>query len=261
MDRSASAALTILAAAGFGPAAGAGTLVALTGDNRLVWIDIEKRTASAPKPIAGSPSRVVGIDVRPANGKLYGVTAEGEILVLAPDTGAVTAISRLSERVELGANPIVDFNPVADRLRVITVYGTSLRINVDTGQTIVDKPVAYDQADPNAAHRPALAAGAYVNALAGAKATDLFHVDARLGVLVLQNPPNEGVLKTRGRLGVAIRSPAAMDIATDTKGVNTALLLSGRTLHAVDLDSGRATPIGPIAGLGVEVTDIAALPR
>lgn len=253
--------LAIAAAAGIGTAAEAGTLVGLTGDNRLVWIDTDKKTASTPKPITGSDARIVGIDVRPSNGKLYALNANGQIFMLAPDTGVATPISRLTEKVELGAKPVVDFNPVADRLRVITVYGTSLRINVDTGQTIVDKPVAFDPADVNAAKRPAIAAGAYINAVAGAKATDLYHVDSGLGALVLQNPPNDGILKTKGGLGMAVPASAAMDIVTDAKGGNTALLLSGKTLYSINLETAKAAPLGPVGGIGAEIIDIAALPQ
>jgi len=253
--------IAIAAMTGLSQAAEAGTLIGLTSDNRLVWIDTDKKTATAPKPITGSDAPIVGIDLRPANGKLYAINTNGQIFMLEPETGVATPISKLTEKVELGAKPVVDFNPVADRLRVITVYGTSLRINVDTGQTIVDKPVAFDPADINAAKRPSLAAGAYINAVAGAKATELFHVDAGLGALVLQNPPNDGVLKTKGGLGVAVPANAAMDIVADAKGANTALLLTGKTLHSIDLETGKATVIGPVAGIAVEIIDIAAMPR
>jgi hypothetical protein len=261
MYRSVICTIAVLAAAAMPAAAGAGTLVGLTNDNRLVWIDTDKKTASAPRPITGSQARIVGIDVRPSNGRLYAVNANGQIFMLAPDTAVATPISQISEKVELGDKPVVDFNPVADRLRVVTVYGASLRINVDTGQTIVDKPVVFDQADANAAKRPALAAGAYINAVAGAKATDLYHVDAKLGVLVLQNPPNDGILKTKGGLGIAVQPTAAMDVQTDAKGANTALLLSGKTLYSINLETAKATAIGTIGGMTAEIVDIAALPQ
>ena len=56
-------------------------------------------------------------------------------------SGAATAGSMLSEKVALGPRPVVDFNPVADRLRVIAADGVSLRIDVATGATTVDKPL------------------------------------------------------------------------------------------------------------------------
>ena len=58
-----------------------------------------------------------------------------------------TAGSTLSEKVALGPRPIVDFNPAADRLRVIGADGVSLRINVENGATTIDKPLNYDATD------------------------------------------------------------------------------------------------------------------
>lgn len=241
--------------------AGAVTMAGLTADNKLVWIDTDKKTASAPKPITGTDQRIVGIDVRPANGKLYAVGAGGQIFTLAPDTGVLTPVSQISEKVELGAKPVVDFNPVADRLRVISVYGTSLRINVDTGQTVVDKPLAFDAADANAAKRPMIAAGAYINAVAGAKATELFHVDHGAGALLLQNPPNDGILKTKGALGIKVEPMAAMDVMSMVNGENVAYLLSGKTLYAIDLAAAKSMAMGSIAGIDGDIIDIAVLPQ
>jgi hypothetical protein len=249
--------LTGLAAA----PAGAVTMAGLTADNKLVWIDTDKKTASAPKPITGTDQRIVGIDVRPANGKLYAVSAGGQIFTLAPDTGVLTPVSQIAEKVELGAKPVVDFNPVADRLRVISVYGTSLRINVENGQTVVDKPLAFDAADANAARRPMIAAGAYINAVAGAKATELFHVDHGAGALLLQNPPNDGVLKTKGALGMKLAPMAAMDVMSKASGENTAYLLSGKALYAIDLASAKTMAMGSIAGIDGDIIDIAVLPQ
>jgi hypothetical protein len=254
------ASLAVLTGIAAAPA-GAVTMAGLTADNKLVWIDTDKKTASVPKPITGSDQRIVGIDVRPANGKLYAVGAGGQIFTLAPDTGVLTPVSQISEKVELGAKPVVDFNPVADRLRVISVYGTSLRINVDTGQTVVDKPVAFDAADANAAKRPMIAAGAYINAVAGAKATELFHVDHGAGALLLQNPPNDGILKTKGALGIKVEPMAAMDVMSMTNGENVAMLLSGKTLYAIDLASAKTMAMGAIAGIDGDIIDIAVLPQ
>jgi hypothetical protein len=222
----------------------AATLVGLTSDNRLVWIDTDKKTTTAPKAITGSDARIVGIDVRPSNGKLYAVSATGQVFTLAADSGAATPAGQIAEKVELDDRPVVDFNLVPDRLRVIGASRISLRINVDTGQIIIDKPIAIDADEASAARKPAIAAGAYIDAVAGAKAAELFHVDAGLGALVAQNPPNDGILKTRGALGVTIQPIAAMDIVTDGKGGNTAYLLSGKAIYSIDLESAQATSKG-----------------
>ncbi|MBX3498363.1 MAG: DUF4394 domain-containing protein [Alphaproteobacteria bacterium] len=232
----------------------AGTVVGLTADGKLVTIDTAAMTASAPMAVSGD--RLVGIDVRPADGKLYGVSINGQIVTVDPKTGATTKVSMISEKVTMGDRPVVDFNPAADRLRVIAAGGVSLRINVETGATIVDKPLSFDPADANASRKPAVVAGAYTNALNGAKATDLFHIDGGTGAWVLQSPPNDGILKTRGAIGVANLADAVVDIATEGEK-NTAWMIAGGTLYTIDIASGKATSVGAIKGISGKLIDIA----
>lgn len=236
----------------------AAVLVGLTADNRLVKIDTTTLSASAPMAISGA-DRIVGIDVRPANGKLYGLAETGQLVTIDTASGAATPASMVAEKVALGARPVVDFNPVADRLRVVAANGVSLRINVDTGATVVDKPLNYDAADANNGKKPAVAAGAYTNAVKGAKGTELFHVDGGTGALVLQNPPNDGILKTRGAVGVTGAADAVMDIHSTADGKNMAYMIAGNTLHTVDLTSGKATQIGTIKGMNGKLVDIAVI--
>ncbi len=234
----------------------AATLVGLTPDNKLVKIDTSTLAASQPMAITSS-DRIIGIDVRPADGKLYGLSATGQLVTIDPVSGTATAGSMLSEKVALGPRPIVDFNPAADRLRVIGADGVSLRINVETGATTIDKPLNYDAADAGKDKKPAVAAGAYTNSAKGAKSTELFHVDGGTGALVLQNPPNDGVLKTRGAIGIAALAEAAMDIDNEAEGKNTAYLVAGGTLYTVDLASGKATQVGAIKGMNGKLLDVA----
>ena len=248
--------VSLLALATSAATAKAATLVGLTADNKLVRIDTATMAASAPMAIS-SADKVLGIDVRPADGKLYGLTATGQLVVIDPMSGTATTGSTLSEKAALGSRPIVDFNPAADRLRVIGADGTSLRINVDNGATTVDKPLNYDAADANAAKKPMVAAGAYTNSSKGAKSTELFHVDGGTGALVLQNPPNDGVLKTRGAVGVPSLADAVMDIDNEAEGKNTAYLIAGGTLYTIDLATGKATQVGAVKGMNGKLVDIA----
>jgi hypothetical protein len=247
--------VSLLALAASAASAEAATLLGLTADNKLVKIDTSTMTASAPMAISGA-DKVLGIDVRPADGKLWGLTAGGQLVVIDHMSGKATPGSMLSEKAALGSRPIVDFNPAADRLRVIGADGTSLRINVDTGATTVDKPLNFDAADANAAKKPMVAAGAYTNSAKGAKSTELFHVDGGTGALVLQNPPNDGVLKTRGAVGVPL-ADAVMDIDNEAEGKNTAYLIAAGTLYTIDLASGKATQIGALKGMNGKLVDIA----
>ena len=78
----------------------AATLIGLTADNTLVKVDTATMAASAPMAISGA-DKIVGIDQRPADGKLYGLTAAGQLVVIDHMSGAATAGSMLSEKVAL----------------------------------------------------------------------------------------------------------------------------------------------------------------
>ena len=106
--------VSLLALAASVATAKAATLVGLTADNKLVKIDTATMAASAPMAISGA-DQVVGIDVRPADGKLYGLTAAGQLVVIDHMSGKATPGSTLSQKVALGPRPVVDFNrlPIA----------------------------------------------------------------------------------------------------------------------------------------------------
>ena len=76
---------------------------------------------------------------------------------------------------------------------------------------------------------------------------------------MLQNPPNDGVQQAVGKIVDGLKA-AAMDIASDGKGGNTAYLLTGTTLHTVDLASAKPTTLGDVVGLPGNIIDIAVLP-
>ncbi len=68
--------------------------------------------------------QLIGIDVRPADGMLYGVTADGQVGTLDPKTGVFTKKADLSEKLKAGVTATIDFNPAADRLRIMGSDGT-----------------------------------------------------------------------------------------------------------------------------------------
>lgn len=152
----------------------------------------------------------------------------------------------------------VDFNPVADRLRIIGSDGTNLRANVDDGKVVTDGKLKFAEADANKAATPMVVSGAYTNSMKGAKDTALYNIDGGLGGVVKQAPPNDGVLNTIGMTGVKAKS-LAFDILSDGNGGNTAFLMADETLHTVDLAKGTATPAVTISG-AKGVRDIAILP-
>ncbi|MBP0493459.1 DUF4394 domain-containing protein [Roseomonas indoligenes] len=242
---------------GLGASAQAATLIGLTNDGQLLRIDTESRRAAAPVRVRGAEGKLLGIDVRPADGKLYGVTDSGAIVTIDPATGAATKVSQLNERFESGGRAVVDFNPVADRLRLMGTSGTNFRVNVENGQVARDGALKYQAGTPLAETMPRISAGAYTNSMTGAQQTMLLTVDGVLGQLNLQAPPNDGVQQMRGRIGPGVGASAAFDILSEGT-TNTAYLLASGVLHTVNLESGAPTPLGPVAG-SMEVIDIAAM--
>jgi outer membrane protein assembly factor BamB len=240
-------------------AANAATIAALKDDNTLVWIDSDKKAVTGMVALDGGAS-LVGIDVRPSDGKLYGLAKDGTIVTIDPKTGKWEKKSQLSEKLPDGAMITVDFNPAADRLRIIASNGMSLRVNVDDGKAAVDGALKYADADAMKGKTPMVTAGGYSNSCAGTKETALYDIDQAAGTLVRQAPPNDGILNTIGKIDAKLDGAIAFDVWTDCKGVNTGWLLAGGALHAVNLTSGASTPVGPIAGLTGKITDMAILP-
>src|SRR5204862_417368 len=119
---SASAALLISAAA-----AQAAQVAALMGENTIAIVDTAAKKVVKSWNIQGASGRVVGIDVRPADGMLYALTADGGVYTVDTATGKATMKSKLETMLKPGTWATVDFNPVADRLRVIGNDGTNLR--------------------------------------------------------------------------------------------------------------------------------------
>jgi hypothetical protein len=229
----------------------------LTDDNRLVAFKVATpNTIDSNVAISGlnAGETLLGIDVRPKDGLLYGLTSAARLVTIDPATGAATVKATLAADAADTTSPYtaiagtafaVDFNPVADRLRVIGNTGQSLRINVDTGATTTDGAIN------RAGGTATVTAAAYSNSVAAAATTTLFDLDSATGVLAMQMPPNDGTLVDVGRLGVAIAGDAGFDIAGGGNGLALAALRTSATgasmLYRVDLASGAATPVNGAA--------------
>ena len=250
---------TTLALGTASTASQAAMLAGLQDGKSIVLIDTDQKKVTGSVKLDGGAS-LIGIDVRPADGKLYGVTADGAIGTVDVKTGKWEKKSQLSEKLPDGATFSVDFNPAADRLRVLSSTGMSLRINVDDGKATVDGQLKYADADANKGKQPKVTAAAYTNSYAGTKETALYDMDMAAGVMVKQAPPNDGTLNTVGKVGIDASGPVAFDIWSDGKGANVGWLLSGGKLHTVDLATGATKSIGDIAGMKGSISDIAILP-
>ena len=247
---------TILSAPFLSHAASAASIIGLVDGKTLVWVDPATKKVTGSADIKGL-SKIVGIDVRPADGSLYALTADGGIYAVDAKSGQATMKSKLSETLKAGVSITVDFNPVADRLRILTSEGTSLRVNVDDGKATVDGSLKFKDGDANAGKTPMVVAGAYTNS-ANPKptATALYNIDAATGSLVTQAPPNDGILNTVGALGVKLDGPTAFNIVVKGED-NAAWLVTGGAIYTVDLKTGKATAAGKLDGLKGKLADIA----
>ena len=238
-------------------AAQAPVVLGLGDDNRLLGFKpATPNTIDSNVAITGlsAGETLLGIDVRPKDGMLYGLSSTGRLVTIDPATGAATVKASLAADASDTSAPYaglqggafaVDFNPVADRLRVISDSGQSLRINVDTGATFTDGAIN------RAGQGAVVAAAAYTNSIPDATATQLFDVDSVAGVLALQNPPNDGTLVNVGALGVGIAGDGGMDIAGGANGMVLAALRTTAggpsSLYRVDLATGAATLVNGAA--------------
>ena len=232
-------------------------VLGLTDDNRLVGFKVgTPNTLDTNVTISGlAPGELVlGIDVRPRDNMLYGLTSTARLITIDPTTGVATVKATLAADATdttlpytaiAGTAFAVDFNPVADRLRVISNSGQNLRINVDTGATTTDGVIN------RAGVAPSVAAAAYTNSILNATTTQLFDVDSASSVLALQTPPNDGTLVNIGPLGVTIAGDGGMDIAGGANGLVLAALRTTNggptSLYRVDITTGAGTLIGGAA--------------
>lgn len=217
------------------------------------------RILSAVNVSGLAPNEILlGIDVRPSTGELLGVSSQGRLYRVDPDSGVALAIGSFGAPLA-GLHLGVDVNPVPDRVRVVSELRENLRLNPNTGALAsTDAPLAYAPGDVNAAATPRVVAAAYTNAFFGASSTTNYAVDSALDVLVTQGSlggapvsPNTGQLFTVGALGVDVSDVAGFDVspfggaflaATSPTSANES------QLYAVNLATGAASALGVIGG-------------
>lgn len=236
----------------------------LTANNKLLNFALNNPNAVMEKTITGLlvDEKFVGIDYRlrtttTNSGKLYGLTNKANLYTINTDTGMANLITSLKPATGSsfttldGTSFAVDFNPTADRLRVISNNGQNLRINVDTGDTIKD-------GDINGISEAKVTAAAYTNSFAtpiAMLATELFDLDQTGKTLTKQNLPNAGTLNLIGNLGINLGMDNGFDIAGGDNGLALAAVsgASGPSvLYRIDLNSD-TTITTPRARLAINV--------
>lgn len=249
---------------------------AVTAGNELISFNAgQPQRVLSRKPVTGMAAgdALVGIDYRVARGVLFALSRQGRLYTLNTGTGALTQVGSSPAVLPL-AGPLFgfDFNPAADRIRVVGEGGQNLRLHPDTGAVVDGNPnldgvqpdgaLAYVAGDANAGKPPAIVAAGYTYNKQDEKITTNYAIDRRLGVLVMQGSkegttpvvsPNTGQLRTVGPLGLGELADATLDIAD----VSNATFAAVRTptdaktkLYQIDLDTGRARFVGTVANGG-----------
>ena len=250
------------------------TMFALTADNNLLMFNSgTPGTIAATRPITGLPQgeNLVGMDFRPANGQLYAMSSGSRVYTINTATGAAAPVVGIQFNPLLsGASFGFDFNPVPDRIRVVSDTRQNLRLNQNTGGVAAtDTQLAFASGDPNANTTPSIVGSAYTNNFAGTTTTTLYGIDFNLDALVLQgsvggtpNSPNGGQLTTVGALGVNTTDQVGFDISPSGAAFASLTAPSATTssLYTINLATGAATLIGAIGSTAI-IRDIAIAPR
>jgi len=198
---------------------------------------------------------LIGIDYRPADGKLYALTDTNTLYTINlthPNLGAVTMVNNLTAPFAGGYQSLMDFNPVLDAVRIIGSNCQNFAVVNSGGNLNVTAPqssLTYNTGDVNEKVAPSISAGSYTNNFAGAPNTIFYGIDYALDTFVTIQPSapggssatGGGKLQTLGRLvtpgGVPVNvAPTAdFDIHTAADGTNHIIGVSGRTLFTIDL--------------------------
>lgn len=250
ISRAALFAVIGLAAAGSQSQAQAQMLVGLTSANQLSVFDAMNPAAATTVAITGlaAGDRFVGIDLRPSNNTIYGITLSNQIYTLNETTGTATFVAALATPfVSGGQGWGLDFNPVADfggaaSLRVVGSDGGNFAVNVNSGGVTVATSIM-----------PGFSAVAYTNSTpAGAPAsTGLYYINSAGNSLAFAPAAfNAPTITTVGPLGVDVLNASGFEI---TGGMGFAALNTdgaslGTGIYGINLGTGAATLLGTYNG-------------
>lgn len=227
------------------------TLVGLNTNDQLMVFESAGTISGISINVTGlqTGEHLLGIDFRPATGELFGLGDSRRLYTINLANGAATAVNASPFDLPLNGTSFgFDFNPVVDRIRVVSDANQNFRLNPASGAVIDGDPnTPGTQGDPPVAYLtavdPTVTASAYANSFAGTAATTLYGIDTGLNHLVTQDPAT-GLLTTRGLLGVDPSELTGFDILTDTSGDTAFAALtvgSQNGIYAIDLVTGAAT--------------------
>ena len=211
---------------------------AIDESNNLLIFNFMNIGTPISKTITGlqAGETILGIDMRPATGQLYGLGSSSRLYVLNTSSGVATVIGTVPFATLLNGTSFgFDFNPTVDRIRCISNTGQNLRLQPETGLIAAIDGVL----NPGT---PSVTASAYTNNFSGATTTVLYNIDNTTDKLSKQDPPNNGTQVDVGSLGINVEAVSGFDI-TSRSGVGYATLkvADKSSLYTINLTSGAAT--------------------
>jgi hypothetical protein len=259
------------------------------GTSRLIGFSTNApQTLTLDIPITGisAGETLVGIDVRPQNGQLYGLGVNAAsntatLYAISTRTGVAGVVGTIGSiaYTDGAAIPVdlpdpstigygIDVNPTVDRVRVVA-GALNFRIDPNTGTPIdgnlggaAGSVAGVNTDGPVNGGTTTVDATAYTNDQPNATVTTQYTLDAASNTLYIQNPPNSGTQT----LGLALTSggtpldfasnsgfdiPAFVNVAASNMPASgsafAALSVGGvQRLHRIDLVNGQTFALGTI---------------
>jgi hypothetical protein len=218
-------------------------------------------------PISGvsAGETMLGIDLRPGTGQLFGLGSTSRLYIIDPVTGAATAVGPAGAFTLSGTSFGFDFAPILGEhdVRVVSDADQNLFLNPDGTLRATGTNLAYASFDPNAGANPNVVGLARDNNVPDAMTGTTYGIDSNLRTLVRVRPPVVGLVDTVGPLGLGfiLTDQTGFDISGVT-GTAYAVFNSPSSptlsqLSIVNLTTGDSGGVGGI-GAGALVIDIAA---
>jgi len=216
------------------------------GNNFALFHSASPGTVDRNLPITGllTGDRIVGIDFRAVDGKLYGVGIDSRVYTVDTVTAVASPVGVSFTPALDGEHFGVVLDPATDRIRIQSAEsGQNLRLDPATGQvTDEDAALAYAVGDPNQASSPEIAATAVTTGAAAAT----YGIDWFLDEFVVMSDPNDGQVTSVGSTGVSTAPCVALDVGAN--GVVYASMTIGgvNNLYTMNVSTGAATALGAI---------------
>jgi hypothetical protein len=247
-----------------GQAAGGGNVFFAIDASGVKLLRFEEKaaatvTAKAITGLSSANEKILAIDFRPKDKKLFALGSTSRLYTLDGATGQATAVGPELIVPLSGSAFGFDFDPEADVVRVASDKDQNIAIDPTTGFVANDDvPFSFAEGDVNAAKSPTLVASAF------AKTGKYFAIDGALRILTVTSDPYSGVVETVGSLGTGFSATAkvgGLNVATNgTAYAAIAEQADGTALYTIDLATGKASKVAKIGSEDSAIVSLAIQP-